>query len=340
MFNGYTKSELYVPAIYSTLKEEIFQSGFINIKQWNIHLLKAKEYKQTIKVKNMKYKYSDLRDYDINLGNIISLYHLLCIILYCDTNELQSNFSASFRKNNEFDTIQEIKKRHQKYHHFGKGLVETVHCYGVYRGLFDGGECGPFYCGLNKILNIGQFDIYLRCPTSTSKDIEIAINFATRDGLILTLNNDSYYGQMNNMINCNWISRYSEENERLWIGYQDMKPLRIESIRIIDTNKKYTAFFHALWIFDMILSGRIVSWKGDVTRKDVLILQQLIDCKLGTKKEIPSIDRYILNCFDLYLLNKTNIILNMDQIYKYIYNLNECNLSFLFYDLHPREKRE
>ena len=86
-------------------------------------------------------------------------------------------------------------------------------------------------------MNIGQFDIYLRSPTSTSKDIEIAINFATRDGIILTLDNDLDHGQLNSMIDCSWISNYPEENERLWVGYQKMWPLRIVSIRIVENNR-------------------------------------------------------------------------------------------------------
>ena len=42
-FDGYSKSELYVPPHFTTLKEEILQSGFVKIKSWNLHLTKAKE---------------------------------------------------------------------------------------------------------------------------------------------------------------------------------------------------------------------------------------------------------------------------------------------------------
>ena len=217
IFNGYSKSELFIIPFYSSLKQEIFSSGFINIKEWLQHLYKAQQYLQTQKVKNMiQNTWTEM--YGIKEGEPISLQHILCIILYCDTDDLQNNFSSTFRKNTVFETLYSLKKRHQKYYHFAKHIVEAIKVWGINRDYDK--EHGPFYCGLSQVLNIGEFNIYLKSITSTSKDIEVAINFAKRDGCILQIDNDIGIGQK--MFDCSFISNYSEENERLWIGYENM----------------------------------------------------------------------------------------------------------------------
>ena len=47
------QNQNYLSFLYSSLKQEIFSSGFINIKEWLQHLYKAQQYLQTQKVKNM-----------------------------------------------------------------------------------------------------------------------------------------------------------------------------------------------------------------------------------------------------------------------------------------------
>ena len=110
------------------------------------------------------------------------------------------------------------------------------------------------------------------------------------------------------MIKCNWISRFSAENERLFVGYQRMYPLRIVSIRIIESNKSYQRILHAVWMLDLILSGHDIRSikRGQITSEDVSILQTLIGIKLGEieLEAIKDVDTYIMNCFDLCLSNK------------------------------------
>eukprot|EP01083_Nonionella_stella_P226521 804357_1 len=135
-----------------------------------------------------------------------------------------------------------------KYYHFAKGLVEAVQNFGIKRCVSEkdnefsltGGiyEKGPFYCGLSKILNIASFDICFHGPCSTSKDIEIAINFATRGGIIIELQNDQYAeGAQERCFDCSWISHYSDENERLFIAGEFR--LRMSSIIIVETGHNF-----------------------------------------------------------------------------------------------------
>ena len=158
-----------IKPIYSALKEEIFGSVFMNIKVWNIHLHKANQYMLSAKVKK-------LRKQSRYLSVTIEHKHILCIILYCDTNDLQSHFSATFRKQHQHETIDQLKKRHQKYYHFARGIIEAIDVGGI-NGFVKEGR-GPFYCGLNRILNVqGQCTMLFAAPLSTSKAIEVAIQF-------------------------------------------------------------------------------------------------------------------------------------------------------------------
>ena len=347
--NGYTKSELYIKPYYNTLKEETMSDGIISNNEWSEFMLKVKEYLQTEKVKSIKSdKFINYTEYGINKKEApISLAQLLCIILYCDTNELQAKFSATFRKKYPYESIQELKKRHAKYYHFGRGLVEAVFIFGINgQDHKDDYQKGPFYCGLSCVLNMGQFAIYLKSPTSTSVNIAVAINFAKARGIIMQIQNDTPTAAYQNMFDVSWISRYSEENERLWIGYdRDMQRLRIESIRMVKENKNYQLFFHSLFVLDTMLSG-VDFMNVKISKENVDILSMLIMNKLNGEDENDNIeiDEYVIDCFDLYLLNKTNIGVRFDDIYESFYN-NDKNedhrkLLWLFYDLHPTKSKQ
>ena len=81
--NGHSKSDLFIKPMHSTLKEEVFESGFINIKQWLLHLKKANEYKETHKVKQMKNAAMGYPRYGIKYQTVIPLSTILSVILYC-----------------------------------------------------------------------------------------------------------------------------------------------------------------------------------------------------------------------------------------------------------------
>ena len=68
---------------------------------------------------------------------------------------------------------------------------------------------------MSVVLNIPEFNIFLCSPTSTSKQIEVAIKFSGDHGIVIQLDNppnDQY--QFLRGFNCSWLSRYKEEDER------------------------------------------------------------------------------------------------------------------------------
>ena len=192
-------------------------------------------------------------------------------------------------------------------------------------------ENGPFYCGLNRILNIeGKYKILFKAPLSTSKDIEVAIKFATRDGLIMEIqNNDFNEGAKQNMFDCSWISRYSEENERLFVANEHK--LQIVSIRIIETGTNITLFWKALKLFDYILGGKgLYTQESELTEQNYKCLNSLLCHKLRSPKTNMVGDEYIWNNFNSYLSRKTNIALNMEYLHRQ-------SIGSLFYHSTPKK---
>eukprot|EP01084_Bolivina_argentea_P079427 144087_1 len=336
--NGYSISQLLLLAHYKTLKEEIIESGFVNHKQWNeIVVLKAEEYFQIKNVKKMVCEISSYHDLPFTDWVHISLSQLTCVILYCDWSNLCTAFSATFRKQNQFETITSVKHRHSKYFHFAKGLVECVHDFGLIGCntlTRDFGEHGPFYCGLNLVLNVPSFSINLKAPCSTSKDIEIAMNFAS-GGMIMQLQNNFAAGKCATFFDCSFVSNYSEENERLFIA--ESCNLKIESIIIIKTAKNFEDIIHALHLFDHMISGAKCRENVHISKSDVEILDILINNKLmmlsttECKKSEPSIDPYVANIFDVFLHKKLQIeiyLLYLENYFKKISHLVVHNVKY------------
>eukprot|EP01084_Bolivina_argentea_P160389 279301_1 len=344
LHNGHSIDELLVLPYYSSLKAEILSSYFLSLKQWNQKVVfKANAYLKTTKIKQILsrdklYVFQDfLRNrgdikkkrnkHDINPGQPILSYHLQCIILYCDWSKLCTEFSATFRKKHEFEPLQLLKARHSKYYYFSKGLVEIVNDFGI-DGL-DGKDMADalndiiltgakegerFYCGLSAIMNVPSFAIHLKGPCSTTKDIQVSINFAKREGIIMQLQNDiASEGKRCRFWDCSWTSTYAEENERLFIS--EKYRMRIQSIRIINTNQNFELFFHSFHLFDSIISGVKLNYHLNVLKTDFKILNKMISNKLG--KTNHKFDPYIQNVFSLFLSTKKRIRINMLELHKY-----------------------
>ena len=173
------------------------------MKQYKEEILpKAEEYHKTKLVQAMVY----------HGWKVISLDNLISIILYTDYSQHSSHFTATFRKNNTFEPIQSIKRRHSNYYWASKILRETVYKYGKDYDFGDG-LLGPFYCGMSSVMTMPQFTISLYSPTSTSCHIEVAMKFSGTTGIIVEFNNKGGDARIVKGLDVSWLSRYKEEDE-------------------------------------------------------------------------------------------------------------------------------
>ena len=289
--------ENYVQSHFYSLKQEAFGSKSISIEQWNKINLKANFHYDTKKARNTRFNNKfDGNHHGIPKNATISKKHLISIILYCDYSALCTKMSATFRKMTASETEESVANRNSKFFHFSKLLTEAVQDFGI-----DGTkEKGPFYCGINCVLHFSSFAMIFYGPCSTSKQIEIAMNFSKSDGSIISLQNEGF-GSFQKFLDVSWISRFPEEDERVWIQGLNMMNLRMASIRIMRGSLNYKDWMHALFMFDAMVSG--VHLPTKIKKKDIRALKALIN---GTHK---GIHQYIINCFWLYCQKKTKIVI-------------------------------
>ena len=224
--SGYDISDLYVPPKYASFKEEIRSYQYIEFKQYEEEVVvKAKEHENTRIVKETKaalgrWDGTEGLHYDIKDGVPLGFPNLVSLILYTDYTELSSHFTATFRRSDLFESLKSIKTRNSDYYWMSRRLRETVEIFG---GCSNGDSYadyknklrGSYYCGMSVELNIPEFNIFLCSPTSTSKQIEVAIKFSGHHGIVIQLDNPptDQYKRLRGF-NCCWLSRFKEEDER------------------------------------------------------------------------------------------------------------------------------
>eukprot|EP01084_Bolivina_argentea_P295982 509713_1 len=195
----------YLAPKYPNLKQELLGNNIVSIcwEQYNNLIRKSFELKNTQYCRQI-IAWKSYRDYSITIHDIIRLADIICILVYCNFDNFQAIASKTFRSKSDNDT-----KDHQHFVNFAKQLTECVQCFGerVNRYNIDKTKRKMnFYHGISTEMLFLQLSATFNCPTSTSYNIAVAMNFANNQGLVLQL------------INCNDYSRYFEcENYLKWI---------------------------------------------------------------------------------------------------------------------------
>ena len=272
-----------------------------DIKIWtNMVILKAKQFINTTKIKNMKGK-STLH-YDELYDKPISMKHLHSVILYCDFSILSTSFTKTFREIDERESLTEIKQRNKAYYHLSKWLFQTIHGYGykLYDWETKQHKHEVLYSGMSVILNMKNTDLYLRGPTSASRELIIAQNFSKGNGVILELSGGSFEPRFD----ASWISRYPEEAERVFMfGYRSLKLVSIR-IQINLKWQNYEAYYEVLYCIELVTKGHGISKDDKISSKQhVLILEGLLSFNL-------SIPEYVRNCWLLFINNTKALDIN------------------------------
>eukprot|EP01084_Bolivina_argentea_P232466 391806_1 len=135
---GYNVCDLFIEPRYDSFKQEICFYKHFTLKQYQQSvIIKVNKYKNANIVKKTKaigcdwpYCAPYVNHYNINKDQPLTFSHLLSLILYCDCTDLCSDFSATFRKNKSFETLENVKKRNSQYYYLSKYLREVVEAYG------------------------------------------------------------------------------------------------------------------------------------------------------------------------------------------------------------------
>jgi len=89
--------------------------------------------------------------------------------------------------------------------------------------------------------------------------------------------------------------------------------IKVESVRLVNTNQNFKKLFRALFIFDSMLSNCGWTKKSDanITEKDMKIINKL----LISRDRSNCIDPYISSMVESYIRTKTQVVINMDGLY-------------------------
>eukprot|EP01083_Nonionella_stella_P173475 598520_1 len=351
---GYEVRDLFVKRRHVSFKEEIMAYAFVSMAKYEVIMTKVKEYLKTNSVKQIK-AYNESGEWNLNIvlkygiphGSVLFSRHLLALFLYTDCTDLCTHFSATFRANKQYEALSAIKARNSKYWWMAKSLREMVELYGDRKEWDDDedewiGFKGPFYCGLSAVMPFPEFEVRLCGPTSTSYQIETAINFAGKEGVVVQLDNMEYSHGYLSGFPCAWLSDFKEEDEVLFMGGHYR--IKIESVRILKGKggqcQNFEVFFGALCKFNKMFNGDYAKKEGHrsgegVSSDERLILSSLIKWKMGQKEAAGKIDRYVLDTFQSFCQNKQLIVLDYDKLCRWN---DESLRDLIFYGMNETER--
>eukprot|EP01084_Bolivina_argentea_P184443 318098_1 len=213
---------------YNSFKQELTsnQTSIISLAQFNIERNKATLYFNSAHCQKILIK-EKWKNYMVIT---CTLEHILSVLIYCNYDVLQHEFSKTYRAIYKNESKQSIIKRHSEFYFLGKYLKEAVYRLGI---DINKGNVKCFYHGISEhlIFPLGRWDaIYV--PLSTSSQIEVAVNFTGNNGLIVEFVRN--FGPNSNL-SVSWCSDYGNESEHLFV--QNNGSLRFDNI--IDTGIGY-----------------------------------------------------------------------------------------------------
>lgn len=175
-------------------------------------------------------------------------------------------------------------ERNSNFHHFSKYLHEAINVFGTKQ--MDG-DIKRFYHGISDSLLFEGTHAYIHGVLSTTSCFYVAVNFShSNSGLVLELcpaNSLKYFS-------CNWLSAYSHEQEKLFIGGF----LSFTFIDIVDTTfgEQYLQYIKAISILDTMTDGKFFNDDQSIIGK-LLKVGHWNPIKVGAKT-LDSLHRNIL----------------------------------------------
>ena len=147
---GYKLCDWYIPSKYSTFKNEIINNttAIFSIGDWNLTRDKAgvklkawlnDDYVRKLVVgkgladDQWKESHKDkwLKLYGIADGTVITVYHIMALMFYCNYTAASYEFSATFRRIYWNESDASLKKRHSNLAQWARLLRECVDCWGL-----------------------------------------------------------------------------------------------------------------------------------------------------------------------------------------------------------------
>eukprot|EP01084_Bolivina_argentea_P312395 540834_1 len=343
--NEVSLSKWYINKNYNTFKEELIQNEIYHISQtqWGHNYSKAMAHLLTKKVREI---YCPRREsakcYEMKYEQNMSVDHIIALMIYCNYDQLQSQFTKTFWKQNQKMTDFQFKKRHRQYYFLARSLRECVECFGL-NFKFSCSEGGwpeiMIYHGVNQHFVFPSVFPSINSPFSTTTDYTVAARFAENSGMILELKiiTGHWFMKICEASNegrerlccfdCQWISDFSNESEILFIG--GLNRIIMQNIIEVSTAKSHKMYVDGLMgIMTLTVerryrgpiygssSARSMFQNGDVTYMQAQMIFKLLSHRLFTCKpqhklaiEFKTCPRYIKTLLHSQCIHIPNVSL-------------------------------
>eukprot|EP01083_Nonionella_stella_P185501 676571_1 len=325
--NGY---DGYIDSKYDDLKHEMLNNKVftLNQRQFDASYHKAMYYMTTAYAKNRmgaanqtqiyvfdEHNICEQLHYDIDEEDPISVEHMFAVILYTDYVELAYYFRKSFTSNRS-QSMEEYKEKRREYWHWTKLMIECIQIHGEW--IADGnGRCAydSFYTNIRYPTVFDPFEQSLNWngAVSFTRDLTVSWMYCDPNGYILELSSDAAapHSLPIKLFNASFVSRFSYESEFISLrGCVAGKPLKIASIRSVNSNQNYSIFIRAMQMVYVALNGKRMNDQANKT--DCRVVERLMAHKLGIKyNKYPT---YVNRLFSCMINNIKCIQLNAGYI--------------------------
>eukprot|EP01083_Nonionella_stella_P179077 634613_1 len=290
----------YVRNRYSSLKEEIC-IGMEMVNEWP-HELRIAELHY-----NSHYCKACIHNDD---RHQFSIEHVLALMYYCNYDQLQFEFSKTYRRFSAKECNASIAERHSHFYFLGKYIKEAVHYFGS--RMKDKQQ--TFYHGVSKqTVFVSASCAYFHGPLSTSTNYSVAACFADQKGLIVELSDANSIHASPKYFAMHWLSRYSNEHECLFIACQ--APLWFANIVSVTTRCEYKYIINALHVLDYVFHGRRL--RHALSETDIQMAYgcacHQLEVSAGDADE-EQLDLYAQKLIRCYCHNQTNLWLDLDVL--------------------------
>eukprot|EP01084_Bolivina_argentea_P284005 486582_1 len=227
---GFTLRDCYIPRKYKSFKIEITKNSIKNISmyQWDYQLLSAKKHCRSKHFKSfICARLASARYYELRPFSNITQYHILSVMLYCNFDNLQKEFTTTFRMISETENFDQFKKKHSNFYWWARYLRESVECFGM-TSKKDFDQTYILYHGVTGQFSLPSLFASVKGPMSATISRSVAQQFG-QQGMIMVVElkisdsvlsfNESHDAiERISCFDCKYLSDYSSEAEMLFIG--------------------------------------------------------------------------------------------------------------------------
>eukprot|EP01084_Bolivina_argentea_P151448 264329_1 len=273
----------------------------------------------------------------------LSWYHILSLKIYCNCDSYQYEMSKTFRKEDEKETDESLKRRHSVFRFSSKYLRELVEHFGS--SLDKGDDYRKvFYHGTSKILFLTKTITRFCGPLSTSSDRAVAQKFSYGEGLVFELKYSfSIYPSNSKYFFCAPFSEFPHEKECLFIG--GIPFLIITNITNVKDDEVYTQFINALNVVNCLLNGTFdknennFKYSKAVGSRCCLLLRYFLTSTHDKHRQTKTIPDYISHLLVKYCINLKRIVIFWHHLVKcgkllnLFCDVDDTNSELMFFNL-------